>query len=445
MPVFEPRADLSDVKQAGGRTTLEGFDIIEVLAYMVSPLIRLMHSSLANTDRMDLKPLVVKYMWFRVGLGMVRPIRVDNIWDTGAIDYNAYLSNLLSRREYYDIAQASKYSVSSALERCSAQWREGWELGRAATGDETIVPFKGKRAGNLRQFVPRKPHSTGLKLYCLADGVHAYIVDVYLYTGRRGVMQRNSSAHGKNTPAEMMHRWADDIPTGTALIADSFFGTLSVAEALHDRGVPFLVLTKRNTVGVAALGARCTPCSCRVAVQPQGFALCVYKNPKVGGKAARVVPFLTNCRFRNEWVHHHLRYRIPRPVFAYRYLAGGVETANQLSLQHREVGRCSTWSQAVRHFLIRYALTNAFVTCRVLGHLPKNETLWQFQWSCMKRMCGETIVRPPADQLHVPVRAPKRARCAHCPAGTSQWKCSGCGRPLHIQCFAAFHGLRGDA
>ena len=28
------------------------------------------------------------------------------------------------------------------------------------TGDETIVPHKGKRAGKLRQFVPRKPHGT---------------------------------------------------------------------------------------------------------------------------------------------------------------------------------------------------------------------------------------------------------------------------------------------
>ena len=32
-----------------------------------------------------------------------------------------------------------------------------------------MVPHKGIRAGPLRMFIARKPHSTGIKLYCLAD------------------------------------------------------------------------------------------------------------------------------------------------------------------------------------------------------------------------------------------------------------------------------------
>ena len=48
----------------------------------------------------------------------------------------------------------------------------------AKGGDETMVPHKGKRAGPLRQFIPRKPHSTGVKLHMLADAVHPFVTDI---------------------------------------------------------------------------------------------------------------------------------------------------------------------------------------------------------------------------------------------------------------------------
>jgi hypothetical protein len=303
------------------------------------------------------------------------------------------------------------------------------------------VPFKGKRAGQLRQFVPRKPHSTGLKLYCLADSVSNYTVDVYLYTGRRGVLRRASWAAGNLRPAEVVYRWADRLPAGTALVADSYFGTLEVAKTLAARRIAFLLLTKRNTHRVKELGASCPPGHMRTVVI-KGFALGVFKNPKVGQKAARVVPFLHNILFNAFWVTHHLRYQIPPPVRAYRMLAGGVDTANQMALQHRETGRCSTWAQAVRHFLLRYAITNAFATCRQLGVVPRGERMSDFQWACMKAVCGQPIPQRVPATKHLPI-AGARKQCAHC-GGLSTWQCSGCcGVTLHVKCFAAFHGVGG--
>ena len=45
------------------------------------------------------------------------------------------------------------------------------------------MPHKGIRAGPLRMFIARKPHSTGIKLYCLADATSGYVVDMYTCTG----------------------------------------------------------------------------------------------------------------------------------------------------------------------------------------------------------------------------------------------------------------------
>ena len=421
-PAFESYANLTDVSGAGGNTTLQGYTVMEVVNYMLDPILRGMDQALQLNGRVELRPLIPKYLFFRLGLGMLRPHRVDDIWDKTSLNENAYLARLLSRQEYYDMVRFCKGNIQTVMEWCNETWAQGWTLGAAATGDETIVPFKGKRAGQLRQFVPRKPHSTGLKLYCLADSVHAYTTSVYLYTGRRGIMRHASSASGRNTPAEMMHRWADELPEGTTIIADSFFGTLSVAAGLHARGIPFLLLTKRNTPGVQALGAGSRPGEARTTVTPEGYHLGTYRNPKVGGKAARLVPFLTNCSFDNAPVRHLRGYTIPRMVYAYRQLCGGVDTANQLSLQHREVGRCSTWAQALRHFLIRYAVTNAFATCRVLDLVPQKETLRAFQWVCMKAICGQPMVKQVVthEQLHVPIVSAKRGRCANCQTGNSQ-------------------------
>ena len=48
-------------------------------------------------------------------------------------------------------------------------------MGGGACGDESVVPHKGMLAGPLKMFIARKPHPTGIKLYCLADATWGYV------------------------------------------------------------------------------------------------------------------------------------------------------------------------------------------------------------------------------------------------------------------------------
>ena len=54
-----------------------------------------------------------------------------------------------------------------------------------------------------------------------------------------------------------------------------------------------------------------------------GYALHVYKNPKVGGKAARVVPLMTNCAPEEQNTVSKSGKPVPGVIQAYRDLAGG--------------------------------------------------------------------------------------------------------------------------
>ena len=50
-----------------------------------------------------------------------------------------------------------------------------------------MIPFKGRVA--FRQYIPRKPHSTGVKYWALVDR-HGYMYYFQIYTGKRGTERR---------------------------------------------------------------------------------------------------------------------------------------------------------------------------------------------------------------------------------------------------------------
>ena len=85
------------------------------------------------------------------------------------------------------------------IEECNATWSAAWEIGRAVCGDEGVALHSGGRCLGLRQYLSRKPHSTGIRFYVLADnwGGGGYVFDVLLYTGRRGKVCRFESCCGK--------------------------------------------------------------------------------------------------------------------------------------------------------------------------------------------------------------------------------------------------------
>ena len=98
-------------------------------------------------------------------------------------------------------------SAAGLLQAVNEVWPKLWAFRGAATGDESIVPHKGKLAGHMRQFIPRKPHSTGIKLYVFADSVHPLVTDVYLYAGKKvKKIAGRGNVVGSKTATAMVHR-----------------------------------------------------------------------------------------------------------------------------------------------------------------------------------------------------------------------------------------------
>ena len=52
-----------------------------------------------------------------------------------------------------------------------------------------MIPFKGQ--SSLKQYMPKKPVRTGIKVWALADSKNGYIANFQLYTGKRGAALKN--------------------------------------------------------------------------------------------------------------------------------------------------------------------------------------------------------------------------------------------------------------
>ena len=169
------------------------------------------------------------------------------------------------------------------------------------------------------------------------------------------------------------------------------------------------------------------------------FALHCFKNSKVGGKGARVVPMYTNCSVDPALWQHPRGHWLPPLVGAYRCLAAGVDQANALALHFREIQRFQTWSRALRAFVLRYGVVNTISTCKDLCLVPEETSLLDFQRMLLDDFFPEE--RFAKKEVHCIRATVKRGVCAYCTTGRVAWVCAACCVPLHTRCFAHYHGV----
>lgn len=387
----------------------------------------------------NLIPNLVAFNLFKMGLGMQRCRRVDDIWDDQAFQYHPNLSRLLKRPRYYKLLKHANVDVCILVKWCSAVWSDCWIPGEAMAGDEMLVPFKGHSAGPIRQYIPRKPHNTGIKLYALVDSMNIFCIDLYLYTST-AVIEHPTSHSGALGPRGIVQHWHAHLPPKVVLLCDSFFGTHASAEFCSVFRRPFVFLVKRDAQCVSDTPPTLPSghmVSCTFVEYK--YSLHVYKNPAVGSKAPRLVPLLSNCEFDPTWPVHKRGYTVPPPIGFYRKHANGVDTMDQLALQHREVGRHTTWSRAVRSFVLRVAIVNTFTVCKELGLTSSATTLYEFQQHLLQIFAPEIFGVPNAPSLHCPKTDSRRRRCKACNKGKTHIYCVGCRKHLHLACFARYH------
>lgn len=122
------------------------------------------------------------------------------------------------------------------------------------SGDKVVVPYKGKTAGNPRQYIENKPDKWGFKLFARASS-DGFIHDMVLYQGKTML-----EAHGVplmpeqktlGDTSQIVSILASTISPSTisAIFADNFFTSLELVQYLKDKNCRYTGTARDNRIG----------------------------------------------------------------------------------------------------------------------------------------------------------------------------------------------------
>jgi hypothetical protein len=110
------------------------------------------------------------------------------------------------------------------------------------TIDECIIPFKGRV--KIRQYIPRKPHTTGIKVFMLNDA-NGFLWTFEIYMGRK---HQNFAAYlqDKGLAVATVLTLEDRLPPGGFTFhMDNWFGNMDMLQELHARGRNVICTSKK--------------------------------------------------------------------------------------------------------------------------------------------------------------------------------------------------------
>ena len=288
-----------------GYSLLEGAKRpVQVWEYMPDPILHLMERKLVKNGKGHLTGYLPNYVSFRMALGMVNPLRIDDIWDPDALAYNPRLSKRSSEKNLggAPVCKAQRGQAASKLQqavggcvggggRCGSRGGHRPTQGEGADADvhPAETPCNGGkivRVGRLQRplrggnvHVPREMPRPRCSQVWVRGPLHV----------PRGAM---------------VNHWAEQVPKNTTVVCDSFLSHRT-ADSVANRKVGYLFLVPKDTKGVPEAGAQLPEGTYRVGHNKRArCSLYAFKAPKVGSKAGRVVPFLTNCDIDAGYVTH---------------------------------------------------------------------------------------------------------------------------------------------
>ncbi|XP_028461659.1 piggyBac transposable element-derived protein 3-like [Perca flavescens] len=211
-------------------------DIFEVIAQQTNLYSCQLIGCSINTNVSEIKA----FIGMKRIMGIVKMPAMENYWATDTryekvadvMPLKRY--KCLSRMLHFQDNMSSE-SSEDVLDHMRSKCME-LESENQFSIDEMMVPYKGKKAGSLRQYLPSKPKKWGIKIFVRA-GVSGFLYDFMVYTGK-STFDGSNQTQGKEfgLGANVVLQLCKTIrnPSDCVVYFDNFFTSLRLVTHLKD-------------------------------------------------------------------------------------------------------------------------------------------------------------------------------------------------------------------
>nr|CAH7715737.1 unnamed protein product [Callosobruchus chinensis] len=343
--------------------------------------------------------------------------------------------------------------------------------------DETMVAYKGTRAGNLRQYIKNKPHKWGYKVFVIA-GVSGIILDVIPYQGSATFTELKVGV-GASIVIALCRSLPD--PANSVVYFDNYFSGLPLFNYLkHNMNIRSLGTLRPNRIGGC-------PIETDKILTKQGRGSFDFKTDVtqvvtvikwVGNKCVLLGSTLYGVNPKSNAVRFSKAagkkgaVTCPDIVNKYNKHMGGVDKANALVGLYKTPSKAKRWYFPMFAYLLDVCVVNAWIVyrqdCSALNQKYKPLKRFRLEISRSLAQTGKTarkgrpsllaiesdsrikypVAARPDDltrkdgYAHWPIHTTK-GRCRNCKTGTTRLKCVKCDARLCLtetkNCFYDFH------
>jgi hypothetical protein len=401
---------------------------------------------------------IIKYLVVLLIAGIVHVPSWRDYWSS-SITGQTSIINLLSRdrwteiHKYFHIDNPTKEQkkedplalIRTVYNELRKRFKQNWYLSEVVVVDEGIIPFKGKVM--MRQYIPRKPHNTGIKYWAFADET-GYLYDFKIYIGKmwKGVSDANL---GEKIVLNFEKHLS---PQSHILIFDNYFNSLSLAEKLIEK--------KRFFIG-----------TCR-ADRPKWLFDEIKKdknwNSKIAGSSAflyqpdynicatlwkdsGVVPLLSNYgnpskieikkKKKKRGSNEEIELKIPEIASIYRKYYHAVDIFDKAHMTYRVHHKSYKWFHPVFWSLLKFAIVDAWIFWKFLKKVEIGQK--EFIEKLIEQLTDGNLTKNRhfhQNQNHFPKKTEKRKRCSVCNENSStNYYYEPCKSFLHPKCFYKWH------
>ncbi|XP_070817945.1 piggyBac transposable element-derived protein 3-like [Chaetodon trifascialis] len=251
--------------------------------------------------------------------------------------------------------------------------------------DEVMVAYKGKTAGNLRQYIKNKPDKWGFKLFARASA-DGFIHDMVLYQGKtmleaHGVplMPKQRTLGATSQIVTALVNTMPPSPT-TAIFADNYFTSLELVRYLKDKNCRYTGTVRDNRIGkpplksIKEMEKKAVPRgTCSYVTSDDGILALRWKDNKIVTLLSTdmgVEPTSSVHRYCSETKQKE-EVSCPAVIKSYNSNMGGIDKSDMLVHLYHSPMKSKRWYMRLFVYAIDVSLTNAWVIykrdCKALG------------------------------------------------------------------------------